>query len=226
MQQDLTKLRLFVATPSCRPWAAEYGNSMVNLSSHFALKWERKEIDSIWISSQVASLLPLGREILLDAATKLGATHILFIDDDTSFRPECVDSLISRDLDYVACNMVRKKFPITTTSYGKDGLPVSSVGKTGVEEVHHVGLGMTLIKMDAIKDIPCPHFEIKWLEDQCTYQGEDMYFCDKLRAAGIKLYVDHDASQLVSHIGDFMYSMHSEGNSVQLTSSLLKQEAA
>lgn len=205
MAQDLKNVRLFIGSPSCRDWKASFGSSMITLVSHLTVKYCKGELGELFICNQPASLLPLGREIILDRAQKQGATHILWIDDDTNFSTECVDSLLSHDLDYVACNMVRKKFPLTNTAYDKDNKPVSSIGKTGIEEVFHVGLGMTLIRMDVLNAIPCPHFEVKWLPELGTYQGEDMYLCDRLRANGVKMYVDHDASQFVSHVGDFHY---------------------
>lgn len=205
MPQDLKNMKLFVATPSCRDWKRGFGSSMIKLTSHLTVKWCKGELGELYICDQPASLLPLGREILLDKAQKIGATHILWIDDDTDFLTECVDSLLSHDVDYVACNMMRKKFPLTATAYDKDNKSVSSIGKSGLEEVFHVGLGMTLIRMDVLNAIPCPHFQVTWLPELCTYQGEDMYLCDLLRANGVKMYVDHDASQFVAHVGDFSY---------------------
>ena len=201
---DFSK-KLFVATPSCRDWKAEFGNSIVRLSSHLTGKFIRGEIQGLLIGNQVTSLLSLGREILLETAFKSGSTHILWIDDDTKFETSAVDSLLSRDMDYVAANMVRKQFPIENIACGFDGKPVSSVCKSGIEEVFHVGLGMTLINLDVLREIPVPRFEIKWAPELKTYRGEDVFLCERLRANGVKLFIDHDASQLVSHIGDFYY---------------------
>jgi len=195
-----------VAVPSCRDWKVDFGTSMTNLAVHLTSKFCRGDISGLFIHAQVASLLSLGRELLVRQALETDATHILFIDDDTKFRHEAIDFMLSRNVDYIACNMVRKQFPLTNTAYGKDGKSVDSLGKTGFEEVFHVGLGMCLINLDIIRNIPAPLFEVKWVPEKGTYQGEDMYFCDKLRAAGHKLYIDHDASNLVGHIGDFCYA--------------------
>lgn len=157
------------------------------------------------IRCQVASLLPAGREMLLEMAIKEGYTHILWIDDDTDFSPEAVDYLLSRDVDFVAANFCRKQFPLTFTALGKDGNTVDSANKKGIEEVHQVGLGMALMKLSCLKDIPKPRFQVLWWEKVQQYVGEDIYLCHILREKGVKMYVDHDASNVIGHVGDFAY---------------------
>jgi hypothetical protein len=84
---------------------------------------------------------------------------------------------------------------------------VSSIGKTGLQEVGWVGLGCCLLKLtDAVRAIKRPHFEVVWLEDTQSYLGEDYMFSEKLRHAGIKLWIDHDVSQQIGHVGDFKYT--------------------
>lgn len=201
----MTKPKIFVAIPSCRDWKAEFGSSMISLTSHLTLKLARGEIEGLGVRCQVASLLPLNRELLLSQAIDEGFTHILWIDDDTKFPHEVADLLLSRDVDYVAVNMCRKKFPISPIAQDFNGDVVESKGKTGIQEVSHAGLGMCMIKLECLKDIPAPRFEVLWLKNQNTYLGEDTYLCEMLKQKGVKLYVDHDASNMVGHIGDFAY---------------------
>jgi hypothetical protein len=108
-------------------------------------------------------------------------------------------------VDHVAANMCRKQLPLTYLALDQNQSPINSYGKTGLEEVYRVGLGMCLIRLDVLKNIPAPLFEVKWLPEHNTYQGEDVYLCNALRNKGIKLYVDHTASNLVGHIGDYSY---------------------
>ncbi len=61
------------------------------------------------------------------------------------------------------------------------------------------------------KLIPKPHFEIVWHELKNDYISEDLYFTAKLGVNGVPVYIDHDASKLVSHIGDFRYNYDSMG---------------
>lgn len=157
------------------------------------------------IKCQLASLLPAGREMLLEMAMKDGFTHILWIDDDTQFNIEAVDHLLSRDVDFVAANFCRKQLPLTYTALGMDGQPINSHEKTGIEEVLQVGMGMCLMNLDIFREFPKPHFEVLWWEQAKQYVGEDIYLCYKLRQRGIKMYVDHDATAATGHVGDYIY---------------------
>lgn len=203
------KPNIFVAVPSCRDWKFDFGTSMVNFVSYLTAKFYKGEIEGLIIRCQVASLLPLGREMLVRQALETKATHILWIDDDTKFPHEVIDSLLSRNVDYIAANMCRKQYPLVNTAHDQNGKPVDSTGKTGIQEVFHVGLGMCLINLDVLRNIPAPLFEVKWLDHLNTYQGEDMYLCDKLRANGVKMYIDHDVSNVIGHVGDHSYGFHS-----------------
>lgn len=132
-------------------------------------------------------------------------THLLFIDDDSYYKKEIIDTLLRRDLDVVACNFSRKQEDALPTAVGLDGKCLSSKGKTGVEEIRKVGFGFTLIKTGFLKNIPAPHFEVRWAANKNSYMSEDYYFCQKLKENGIKIFIDHEASQHVGHIGEKVY---------------------
>lgn len=166
---------------------------------------EGDELKGMMIKCQLSSLLPAGRELLLEMAIKAGFTHILWIDDDTQFTTEAFDSLLSRDVDFVAANFCRKQLPLTYTALGLDGQPINSHGKTGVEEVLQIGMGMCLMNLDIFKDFPKPHFEVMWWDQVQQYVGEDIYLCYKLKQKGIKMYVDHEATAHTGHVGDYAY---------------------
>jgi len=64
---------------------------------------------------------------------------------------------------------------------------------------------MFLLELDALKNVPAPHFEVRWREDIQDYSGEDMYFCRKLFAAGEQIFIDHDLSNDCGHVGSLVY---------------------
>lgn len=201
----MTKPRIFVAVPSCRDWKAEFGTSMISLTSHLTGKIYKGEIGAFIIRCQLASLLSLGREMLLAQAIEEDYTHILWIDDDTRFPHSVIDTMLSRDVDFLAANMCRKKLPCSPIANGFDFKAIDSRGKTGIEEVWRAGLGLCLMKVSCVKEIPAPRFEVLWLEQAKTYLGEDCYLCEQLKEKGVKLHIDHEVSQLVGHIGDYAY---------------------
>lgn len=193
-------MKLAVTVPSCRDWKSAFGSSMIGLVRFL----ERSAIDYDVNIMQGASVLPKARQKSIEWAASINATHLLCIDDDMAFSADTVQSLLSRDVDVVACNYVGKGTGKSLT-HAINGEVLPSLDALGLQEVGWVGFGMILIKLDAIKNIPAPLFETRWMEERKDFVGEDFYFCGKVRAHGVKIYVDHDASQNISHIGDFAY---------------------
>jgi hypothetical protein len=62
-----------------------------------------------------------------------------------------------------------------------------------------------LIAMDVFEKISAPWFATPWIKDRGCFMGEDSFFCQRLHEAGIPLFIDHDLSKQVGHIGTFEY---------------------
>lgn len=194
-------MKLLISIPSCRPPDGYHVMSMMRLIPFLGQKGVQSEIRPL----VGVSLLSQGRQIGLTSAMEEGFTHLLFIDDDIAFDNKAVESLLSRELDFVCANYVTKGEGSRPVVSGTDGQFLYSEGKTGVEKIIQSGLGMALIKTAAIKKIPEPHFEVVWVPQKKAYLGEDAYFCRLLAHHGVELYVDHDASKYVAHMGGFPY---------------------
>ncbi len=156
------------------------------------------------------SLLSMSRQKRLDFALNGDYTHVAFFDDDMAFPPDTVGRLLKHDVDFVCSNAIQK---IPNKKNGVcldfDGMRINSAEKSGLEEIQWGSLAVSLLKLDPIRKIPKPHFEVLWHEwfnnGNGGYEGEDHYFMRKLKATGIKLYCDHDVSMEVKHIGDYLY---------------------
>lgn len=204
----MQEVRLALSTPSCRDWKPAFGASLCGL----VRKLSQDGIKGVSLQNfdlsilQGASVLPRARQAAIDWAKQGNATHLLCIDDDMQFPSDILDDMFRHDVDILALNYTRKN-PVSPTplTHGLDGAMVSSLGFTGLEEVAWVGFGIILIKLDAIKDIPAPLFETRWMEERQDFVGEDFYFCGKVRQHGVKIYIDHDASNKIRHIGDIPY---------------------
>jgi hypothetical protein len=60
-----------------------------------------------------------------------------------------------------------------------------------------------------------PWFHIPWNEKELKFDcGEDIYFCRKARKAGHKIYLDHDLSKEIAHIGQYEFT-YMEANAVR-----------
>lgn len=200
------KFRLCIAVNSNRDLKPAFVNSLLNLQQKIILKGINGTfpvvLDLHMLSA--ASLLSAARQKALDHAIATYADYLLLLDDDMSFPGDVVDRLIAHDVDVVGANYVSKGTGSRPTAQGHDG-EVSSKDKTGIEEVGYMAFGCSLIKVNAVREIAGPHFEVVWVPEKGSYLGEDNFFCEKLRWAGIKLFVDHDVTHDVGHIGDFQY---------------------
>lgn len=164
-----------------------------------------------------ASLLSAARQKALDSAIEEGFSHILYIDDDIAFDTKAVDFLISRDKDFVCANYVTKGEGSRPVTSGLDGKFIYSHGKTGIEKIYQSGFGFVLIRTAAIKNIPKPYFEVPWVSDQNAFLGEDAYACRLFGHHGIELYVDHDASKYIAHMGPFPFRENYDKNKPEYT---------
>jgi len=183
----------------------------------------------IRVSHEIASysVLPLARQILVQRAIEAGSTHIVMIDDDMEFAPEVVPLLVSRGLRIVAANCMARRKPHYLTARRDDGTEIpTDAGSTGVERAARVGTGVICIRTDVFREIALPWFEFKWTPEKGIFTGEDFAFCDKARAAGFDIWVDHDASKLVVHWGQFGYQPQMRADFVQVQEEAAKIAAA
>jgi hypothetical protein len=56
-----------------------------------------------------------------------------------------------------------------------------------------------------LKALPQPWFAEVYNVETGNTVGEDVYFCNLARAAGHKVYIDHDISKDVVHMGGFEF---------------------
>ena len=187
---------------------------------------QTKALHTIFVSG---SILPDQRQRLVAEAWARDCTHILWLDSDMSFPADTIPHLLSRIDDehlVVGANYARKNFEGLTTSYVESpeyiGQLFTKDGDKGLVEVKHLGFGCMLMHIGVLDAIDLPFFKFETLADvnqrlgkpsstkDCLKaQGEDVYFCAKLREAGVKLWVDQELSQLVNHVGDFKFAnMH------------------
>lgn len=150
------------------------------------------------------SLLSCGRQDAVQNSIKNGFSHLLFIDDDMTYPPEGAKRLLARGKRIIGVNALKKVPGVHYQVRALNDKELVSKGRAGIEEVHSMGFGFMLVDLDVFVKCPAPNFEIRW--NGTGYTGEDHYFCNQARAAGEKIWVDHDLSALCTHVGDHGYS--------------------
>jgi len=193
-------MKLAILIPSGFQWFAGFGYCLANLVKHSG---------GDVFNLQGSNLLHL-RESLLDLAAPYD--YALCLDSDMLFPPDTVDKLLKHDKDIVCANYVTKKASARWLVLGTDGQVCDSREKTGIEEVGRIPFGVVLIKMSAIKSLVKPRFQFPWNPKTQTCGGEDYFFSDLCKANNISLFVDHDLTRDVLHMGTACYNHTHVGN--------------
>jgi hypothetical protein len=211
-------IKLFISVASNRDWKSRFAICLTNLWGRLArqgIAGHNLEKLDLRCFTQ-ASCLSVGRQFLLDEALAGGYTHMFNLDDDIVFPEDIVDRLLAKDKAVVSINLLKKSDEFCPLVTDKNGTPISSIGRTGIEEITSMPMAGTLINLDAIRHVERPHFQVLWDEAKKSYIGEDVYFSTLLRINHVTLWVDHDVSQDISHIGTKEYSFDSFIKSIKV----------
>lgn len=123
-------------------------------------------------------------------------SHLLYLDSDQVYPPDIVQRLLSHKKLVVSNLYFHRSYPYAPHMYTwnhteltKDGKPTMDAIKywtpNSLVECDAVGTGGMLIARRTLEIIPYPWFEYGGFEE-----SEDVTFCRKLSAAGIKVYCD------------------------------------
>jgi hypothetical protein len=195
-----------VCTPARDMVHANYTFCLVNMVAYHTINTP----DAVALKINQGTLIQNQRADLCLEAMREGCTHVLFIDSDMTFPQDMVERLMAHDKDIVATNCARRRMPTGPTAQktlpdGSRELIYTMPESTGLEEVESIGMGVMLIKRNVFESLTEPWFETPWRTDKRGYIGEDVFFCRKAAAAGFKIYIDHDVSKEIGHIGTFEF---------------------
>ena len=142
-------------------------------------------------------------------------THLMMVDSDVILQKDLFTtdnsylvSLLYEDCDVLLGWYPRKSDPNRTEIFmeGYDGYPAAArwnckeLSKWSREfiPIKGGGLGCAIISRRVLEKIEYPYFNYVTRNDG-TYQSEDLYFCDKARNAGFKIWVCRDLG--CDHVG-------------------------
>ena len=202
-------IHIMIAIPSTDSWDAQFGMALAGMMFYMAQVPVLPNVRQQKVSmlNRRSSMLSQSRETLLDDAIKRECTHIILLDSDMVFPDDTAHRLFEHNRTYVGANYVRKTIPSTpiTAALG-GGLVYTDENSTGLQEVLHIGCGVALLRLDEdVLAMKAPRYSMQWVEVLQCYSGEDVFFCSKLAEQGIPVYIDHDLSNAVQHVGTFNY---------------------
>lgn len=192
--------RVMIAVPSRNnSWWSDFGLSLAAMTA--ATAYEAPNVSMV-LDNTFGTGLAMNRIKLCKTAIQRGCTHVLFLDDDMRIPMHTLMMFLAHNKDIVAANCARKELPPRSNSKNFDGNCVWTRKKdTKLEEVKSTGTAVMLIRTDMLEKLPQPWF----CEDPVKEIGEDVYFCNLARAHGFKIWVDHDISKDVMHMGGFEF---------------------
>lgn len=201
---------VFIGIPSGSDWKADFGMSLAALMASAGRPLKGGGfIERVQLWNTKGSILSRSRHTLVRKAQELQCSHILFIDSDMVFPNWTLHALLAHDKAVVAANCAVKQLPSLPTARQQGDKPagtlVDSRETRGISRVWRVGTGVMLLKTSVFNSIQQPWFDITWNEANDDYTGEDWSLCEKLDAAGIPVYVDHDLSRHIGHVGSYTY---------------------
>ena len=210
-------VKLAICIPSNGHWVSDFGYCLAQLCVYCASAlFEEGQSREVLFIDKRTSNLPRSRHECLEDALMQDCTHALFIDTDQTFPMDTAHRLIRWKKPVVACNVPLKVMPSFPTARaraaGPFGTPIySNVGPgtpppQGLEKVWRVGAGIMMIDLSILQKIERPWFEIRYSDKHAQFVGEDWYFVKKVEDAGFDVFIDHDLSRHIGHVGPFQYT--------------------
>lgn len=172
-----------------------------------AVDHTRADLDGTRITFDCAAspLVSANRIFLAEQAKKENRSHIIWVDDDMVFPNDAFARLLRHKKPIIAANYTTRSIPPLPHAV-TDGQRVPSLGKTGLEAVHHTGMGLMLTAVKVFRKIGEPYFHLGWAPKAREVIGEDVWFCRLCRQAGYDIWIDHDLSNEVAHLGSIAFT--------------------
>ena len=195
-------MKLTIGLPTYETYKHEMVGSVLRNLQHFQ--------GEIYFSMPKGCYIDTAREFVMCEAIKAQSDKVVFWDSDIACSPHALQLILSHDKPIVGANYHKKQFapdgrPMSTVSFD-DGHGGYASGAREIPtepfECAAVGTGFMAIDLPTIIDRMCP----PWFEydrQDKVRAGEDTYFCQKARAAGLEVWCDPRI--LIKHMGDFAY---------------------
>lgn len=204
-----------ICTPTTGVVKATYCASLLGMITHhlnnpvLGMEDESRNINyNLLIGSNISQQRDSMVQDSLSIAT---TTHVLFIDDDMGFEADCLNIALSRKVPIVLANYRRKAPPWPFTARildaeAKKAVEVVTDETThGLQQITFGGFGFCLIEASVLRGLKQPRFLNQWVEHQQLYTTEDYPFFKSIGESGTPVYVDHDLSKRIYHVGDYPY---------------------
>ena len=151
-------------------------------------------------------------------ALKNKSDYLLFCDDDMTFEPDLLDTLIANNKEIVGTAYHSRGNTDTMPKYLDTGInAIAEVApkeyidlETNIDpkykdtfECFSTGTGIMLIKCEVFEKVSRPWFAFEFYDSGQVKLGEDWYFCREAKKVGYKIYTD--PKPIVGHLGERIF---------------------
>lgn len=199
--------KITLGLPSNRGFKGETVKSLLDLVSL------NKKYDFDIVLAEKGYTVAENRNYIVVQAMRNESDYILMVDDDMSFPWWGLNSMIEMEKPIVGVASNSRVLPLQTTVglFDENGGYKEPCKYPSWElempdepfKCYSVGTGVILIDMKVFEKLKKPYFDFKANEDGKVIQGEDGYFCEKVKEAGFEIWCNPIIS--VKHIGDYLY---------------------
>ena len=133
------------------------------------------------------------RNDIVQSSLSLGATKLIMLDVDMIYHPKTITILLGRKLPIVGALCFRRYPPFDSIMLRGDVkgyIPVDEWEPDELVEVDATGAGCIMYDVDVFRKMPFPWFKFRHDPETGAGIGEDIGFCQDLRAAGYRIFVD------------------------------------
>lgn len=210
----MTDIRLTIAIPSAGTVVMPFSYSVSTMLSYTAVHKVRTVPEAnIEIDLQIVESANWieNREQLVESVVERDRTHLMFLDDDMSFEPQILEIMLGRRQQIVCTNYLIKtqdyaeKPQFVAVSLDDKRIPLTE-HSTGIQPIAYSGFGASIFDVDVFRKVTFPRFLPDANCETKKYTTEDNPFYRKAREAGFTVYLDHDASKLLSHWGRWCWN--------------------
>lgn len=168
-----------------------------------------------YIHAVNTSNLSNSRQNIVDFVLQGNATHLLFLDDDMVFNQTIVHEWLAQtERHVIAANCPTRSIPCHPTARREGptiaGTPIySDVANMRFEKCWRIGTGIMMISREVLQKIKRPCFDVVWRPELDSYGGEDWSFVEEIQKAGYDVWIDHEQSLPIGHVGsqEFTHEM-------------------
>lgn len=197
---------IMIAVPAMEMVNAEFAQHLAMAAANMVANGIR-----INCAFNIGSVITIARRNLVDIFLKSDFDYIWWVDSDMKFPIDAPMRLLARNKDIVGANYRRRRFPNPNFT-GMSGSPgayrefQTTDASPDMELIDVLPHGMVLVKREVYEKIPQPHYIQEYLPEKNLEIGEDIYFCQKAKAAGLEVWCDQVLSREVAHIGIFHFN--------------------